>query len=201
MNAEVVHIVDDDAAVRDALGWLIASAGMPLKTYGSAEAFLNEGGLAAVGALVLDVRMAGMSGLELFDRLRASGSTLQVVFLTGHGDVPLAVNAIKSGAFDFLEKPFDDLALLEIVRRALDAARRLREAEQSAGENAKRLRSLSEREQQVMDRMIAGKANKVIAAELDIAVRTVEVHRARILAKMGVRTAVELAAVVSSLRH
>ena len=200
MTAECVHIVDDDAAVRDSLRWLLTSVGLEAKCYESAEAFLESGGESAVGVLVLDVRMEGMSGLELFGKLKAAGSPLPVIFLTGHGDVPLAVDAIKSGAFDFLEKPFDDLEFVKIVERALVAGRKWRITAEQSGDIIRKLQSLSAREVQVMDLMVTGRANKVIAAELDIAVRTVEVHRARILAKMGVKTAVELSAVLTSAK-
>lgn len=200
MIAEFVHIVDDDAAVRDALHWLLNSVGLDVKCYGSAEAFLESGGETALGVLVLDIRMEGMSGLELFGRLKAAGSPIPVMFLTGHGDVPLAVDAIKSGAFDFLEKPFDDHEFVKIVERALVAGRKLRVMAEQSGEIARRLQSLSARELQVMELLITGRANKVIAAELNIAMRTVEVHRARILAKLGVKTAVELSAVLSAAK-
>lgn len=200
MTAEFVHIVDDDAAVRDALHWLLNSVSLDVKCYGSAEAFLESGGETALGVLVLDIRMEGMSGLELFGRLKEAGTALPIIFLTGHGDVPLAVDAIKSGAFDFLEKPFDDQEFVKIVERALIAGRKLRRATEQTGEIARRLQSLSARELQVMELMVTGRANKVIAAELGIAIRTVEVHRARILAKMGVKTAVGLSAVLSAAK-
>lgn len=201
MTAEFVHIVDDDAAVRDALHWLLTSVGQEVMCYGSAQAFLESGGETAPGALVLDIRMEGMSGLELFGRLKAANSPIPVIFLTGHGDVPLAVDAIKSGAFDFLEKPFDDLEFVKIVERALAAGRKLRIKAEQSGDIARKLRSLSARELQVMELLVTGRSNKVIAAELNIAVRTVEVHRARILAKVGVKTAVELSAVLSAAKR
>ncbi len=200
MTAECVHIVDDDAAVRDSLHWLLTSVGLEAKCYGSAEAFLESGGERAVGVLVLDVRMEGMSGLELFGKLKAAGSLLPVIFLTGHGDVPLAVDAIKSGAFDFLEKPFDDLEFVKIVERAMVAGRKWRISAEQSGTIARKLQSLSVRELQVMELLVTGRANKVIAAELNIAMRTVEVHRARILAKVGVKTAVELSAILSAAK-
>lgn len=200
MTAEFVHIVDDDAAVRDALHWLLTSVGQEVKCYGSAQAFLESGGETAPGALVLDIRMEGMSGLELFGRLKAANSPIPVIFLTGHGDVPLAVEAIKSGAFDFLEKPFDDLEFVKIVERALAAGRKLRIKAEQSGDIARKLQSLSARELQVMELLVTGRSNKVIAAELNIAMRTVEVHRARILSKVGVKTAVELSAVLSAAK-
>jgi two-component system response regulator DctR len=169
MTAEFVHIVDDDAAVRDALHWLLTSVGQEVKCYGSAETFLESGGETATGALVLDIRMEGMSGFEMFGRLKAANSPIPVIFLTGHGDVPLAVDAIKSGAFDFLEKPFDDHEFVKIVERALAAGRKLRIMAEQSGDIARKLQSLSARELQVMELLVTGRANKVIAAELDIA--------------------------------
>jgi two-component system response regulator DctR len=197
-----VHIIDDDEAIRDSLTWLMSSCGLPSRSYVSAEAFLAEallagGGLRAEGVVVLDIRMGCMSGLELFDRFRAEGARLPVIFLTGHGDVPMAVEAIKAGAYDFVEKPCDDQAFVALIRRALAEDQRRRAEDSVWSAHMARLRSLSEREREVMERLVQGKLNKVIAAELGVAVRTVEVHRARVLAKMGVRTAVELAAIIA----
>jgi two-component system response regulator DctR len=189
----IVHVVDDDEAIRDALSWLLRSRGLAARTWASAEAFLAEWSDGIVGCLVLDVRMAGMSGVELFDRLLERGARLPVLFLTGHGDVPLAVSALKKGAFDFVEKPFNDNDLVDRIVAALshDALRRRRlESEATV---AARLAALTPRERQVMERVLAGDYNKTIADALGIAVRTVEVHRARIFEKMGVRSAVELA--------
>jgi two-component system, LuxR family, response regulator DctR len=198
MTAEYVHIVDDDEAVREALAWLLSSVGLPARAYASGEDFLDAGGPAAAGVVLLDVRMGGMSGLEVFNNLRQAGSTVPVIFLTGHGDVPLAVGAIKSGAFDFLEKPFHDGELLRIIERALAADRQTRKSAKAAMSRGRRLQSLSAREAQVMELLLAGKANKMIAAELGIATRTVEVHRARIFEKMAVKSAVELSVLLSS---
>jgi two-component system response regulator DctR len=188
----VAHVVDDDDAIRDALGWLLRSRGVPARCWASAEAFLADYSDAMRGCLVLDVRMEGMSGVELFDRLLALQSRLPVIFLTGHGDVPLAVAALKKGAFDFVEKPFNDNDLVDRVVAAVrhDEAQRQRlETEASV---AARLAELTARERQVMERVLAGDFNKTIADDLGIAVRTVEVHRAHIFEKMGVRSAVEL---------
>jgi two-component system response regulator DctR len=190
MNDEFVHIVDDDDAVRDALAYLCMAAGLAVKTYASGEEFLAGGGAEAIGTAVFDIRLGGISGLDLFRQIKTIGSQMPVIFLTGHGDVPLAVDAIKSGAYDFLEKPFDNEALLRLIEAALLAARLARNSQASL---SARLGALSERERQILPLLMAGKANKVIAAELDIAVRTVEVHRARVLAKMGARNVVELA--------
>jgi two-component system, LuxR family, response regulator DctR len=188
----IVHLVDDDEAIRDALVWLLSSRGIEARAWSSAETFLADYDNGMTGCVILDVRMIAMSGPELFERLTTRGCQMPVIFLTGHGDVPQAVQAIKAGAFDFIEKPFREPELVDRVRDALnlDRARRVREATNASIES--RLRSLSAREREVMEGILAGKFNKVIAAELNIAMRTVEVHRARIFEKMNVRSAVEL---------
>lgn len=189
----IVHVVDDDAAIRDALAWLLQSRGLAARTYDSAEAFLAATTTATDGCLVLDIRMTGMSGIALFERLQAEGYRLPAIFLTGHGDVPVAVSMLKQGAYDFVEKPFNDNELVDRIVAALRQAATRREALAADADLAARLASLSERERQVMDLVLTGTQNKVIAAELAIAIRTVEVHRARVFEKMGVKTAVELA--------
>ena len=151
------------------------------------------------GCLLLDVRMPGMSGIELFDRLRALNCRLPVIFLTGHGDVPMAVQALKDGAFDFIEKPYDDNALVDKVLAALEHDTKRCAREKSLCEVQERLEQLTQREQEVMHQILAGKLNKVIADELGIAMRTVEVHRSHIFEKMQVRSAVELSQVVGLL--
>lgn len=193
MSRAVVHVVDDDGAIRDALAWLLGSRGLAASTWPSAEAFLAGHDPALPGCLVLDVRMGGMSGVELFDALAARGSTLPVIFLTGHGDVPLAVAALKKGAFDFVEKPFNDNQLVDLVLEALrrDEARRSEHAAEAG--LAARLEQLTGREREVMAGVLKGLPNKAIADGLGLAMRTVEVHRARLFEKMGVRSAVELA--------
>lgn len=200
MSEPRAHIVDDDEAIRDALGWLFQSRGVATASWPSAEAFLADYDDGMRGCLVLDVRMAEMSGLELFDRLLALGCAMPVIFLTGHGDVPLAVAAVKRGAFDFIEKPFNDndLANRVIEALAIDAAALQARATQAS--LASRLATLTVREREVMELILGGKLNKVIADQLNIAIRTVEVHRARIFEKMGVRSAVELAGLLSSSR-
>lgn len=194
-----VHVVDDDGAIRDALAWLLGSVGLTSRTWPSAEAFLAGHEPAAPGCLVLDIRMEGMSGIELFDALAAAGSTLPVIFLTGHGDVPLAVAALKKGAFDFVEKPFNDNQLVDLVREALrrDLAGRSEKAAEAS--IAARIESLTAREREVMDGVLRGLPNKAIADELGLAMRTVEVHRARLFEKMEVRSAVELSRVLSQV--
>lgn len=199
MNGSTTHIIDDDPAVRDALQWLLLSRGVPSQAWETAAGFLPLASRNLCGCLLLDVRMPGMSGFELFDRLRAMNCKLPVIFLTGHGDVPMAVQALKDGAFDFIEKPYDDNALVDKVLAALahDARRSAREG--SALLLRDRLAQLTPREQDVMQRILAGKLNKVIADELGIAMRTVEVHRSHIFEKMQVRSAVELSQMLGTL--
>ncbi len=193
-----IHVVDDDEAVRDALAFLLKGRGLDARTYGSAEDFLARATLQAAGVILLDVRMGAMSGLELFDQLRAAHSRTPVIFLTGHADVPIAVSAIKSGAFDFLEKPCDEAALVELVQRALDENARRRKRAEAALARQERLANLSAREREVMELIAHGTPNKTIAHQLQIAVRTVEAHRARVFEKMGVRTAAELATMLAT---
>jgi two-component system response regulator DctR len=198
MNSPLVYLVDDDAAIRDALAWLLRSRGIQSRTWDSAEAFLQDYQDTMSGCLILDMRMVGMTGLELYELLIARGCAMPTIFLTGHGDVPLAVRTLKRGAFDFIEKPFNDNELVDRVLEALkhEESRLWRDADRS--QLAERLATLTEREKEVMACILAGKLNKMIADELHIAMRTVEVHRARIFEKMGVRSAVELAQLLSS---
>jgi len=193
------HIVDDDEAIRDALAWLLESRGVACEKWPSAEVFLahydaHQGDLP--GCLLLDIRMDGMSGLELYDLLVERSSSLPVIFLTGHGDVPMAVGALKKGAFDFVEKPFNDNELANRVIEAMAQDSQQRSARAGAANVRQRLAQLTERERQVMDLILAGKMNKVIADELQISMRTVEVHRARLFDKMAVKSAVELAQLI-----
>jgi two-component system response regulator DctR len=189
----LAHIVDDDEAIRDAVAWLLRSRGVASRAWDSAESFLSDYNAAMCGCLLLDIRMAGMTGLELFDRLREFGCRIPVIFLTGHGDVPLAVRAIKNGAFDFIEKPCNDNDLADRVIAALQLDSERCALASSSTSIESRLALLTVREREVMERVLAGKFNKVIADEMNIAMRTVEVHRARVFEKMGVRSAVELA--------
>lgn len=200
MPEATVHVIDDDDAIRDALGWLLRSRGVPARSWASAEGFLAEYSGEMRGCVVLDVRMEGMSGVELFDHLLARGSRLPVIFLTGHGDVPLAVAALKKGAFDFVEKPFNDNDLVDRIVAAVRHDASLRQKLETEASVAARLAELTPRERQVMERVLAGDYNKMIADALGIAVRTVEVHRARIFEKMGVRSAVELAQLIAPKR-
>ena len=195
---QFAYIVDDDEAIRDSLSWLMESRGISCKTFPSAESFLEAWNAAFAGCILLDIRMGEMSGNELFDRLVERGCQLPVIFLTGHGDVPLAVSTLKNGAFDFVEKPFNDNLLVDRVLEALKLDDERRQAAASADSVNRRLAQLTPRERQVMERILAGKLNKVIADELKVCMRTVEVHRASLFEKMGVKTAVELAQVVAA---
>ena len=192
-----VHIIDDDEAIRDALSWLLESRGVVARTWESAETFLAAWRADLRGCLLLDIRMGGMSGMELFDRLLAQGCTLPVIFLTGHADVPMAVAALKRGARDFVEKPFNDNDLVDRLLEALAAEAEAYARLASKADRASRLASLSARERQVMGLILEGLMNKVIADRLGISMRTVEVHRARVFEKMGAKTAVDLARLVA----
>jgi len=192
-----VFIVDDNEAIRDSLRWLFESRGFIAEAFDCAAAFLAAHEEDPPGCAVLDVRMPGMTGPELHDELRRRGWRLPVLFLSGHGDVPLAVEALKKGALDFVEKPFNDNDLVDRVARCLRSDAERRRAEAGRQSVAARLAQLTPREQEVMRLVLAGKLNKQIADELYIAMRTVEVHRARVLAKMGVRSAVELGQTVN----
>lgn len=194
------YLVDDDEAIRDSLSWLLQSRNIDCLTYPSAETFLAAWTPALTGCILLDIRMDGMSGPELFNLLRERGSLLPVIFLTGHGDVPMAVSALKNGAFDFVEKPCNDNELVNRVVEALKLDETQRAAASSADSVNARLDKLTTRERQVMELVLAGKLNKVIADELQISMRTVEVHRSNLLDKMGVRTAVELAQILAIKR-
>lgn len=186
MTERLVHLIDDDDALRASLSFLLRTAGVPHRTYESAITFLEALGPGLDGCVVTDVRMPEMNGIDLVRRLKERGSQLPVIVITGHGDVPLAVEAMKAGVVDFLEKPFDDEALLSAVRTALAA----RDAQTQVSDEAKRfdalLATLSPRETEVLQGVLAGKQNKVIAHELGISIRTVEVYRANVMSKTGV---------------
>ncbi len=188
----VVFVVDDDEDVRDSLRALLESADWPVEDFGSAGDFLKSAGFGRGGCLVTDVRMPGMDGLALQAALAERGAGLPVIVVTGHGDVPLAVQAMKAGAVDFLEKPFDDEQILTAVARAVDR-HRLDQGRHAAVAAARaRLDTLTPRERQVLDLLVLGRPNKVIAFELDISPRTVEIHRAHLMEKMGARSLSDL---------
>ncbi len=191
-NEAVVHVVDDDVAVRQSLSFLLASDGLPVRLYESASAFLDSVKDVFTGCIVTDVRMPGIDGIEFLRRLKARGSALPVIVMTGHADVPLAVEAMKEGAVDFIEKPFDDDLFLAAVRSALARQEHTAHRETQSTEVHGRLQSLSERERQVLEGLVAGKANKVIAYDLGISPRTVEIYRANVMTKMQARSLSEL---------
>ena len=190
MPDRIVHIVDDDEAVRQSLAFLLGSAGLTVRLYDSASAFLA--GLSAVksGCLVTDMRMPDMTGIELLQQLRAKACRLPAIVITGHGDVPLAVEAMKAGAVDFIEKPFDQETILHAVQAALERGFEGEGRDDPAV--AARLATLSERERQVLEGLVAGHPNKTIAYDLGISPRTVEVYRANLMTKMGARSLSEL---------
>jgi two-component system response regulator FixJ len=188
----VIHVIDDDAAMRDSLAFLLDVNGFKPLVYESADAFLKGAGADAATCVVSDIRMPGMSGVELVRKLKASGSTCPVILITGHGDVALAVEAMKAGAADFIEKPFDDEALLGAIRSALEVRSAELEDSSARKEAEARLADLSPRERDVLQGLVAGKINKVIAHDLSISPRTVEVYRANLMAKTGARSMSEL---------
>lgn len=187
-----IYVVDDDEAMRDSMSWLLEGEGYRVACFDSAESFLKARRDEMRGCLVLDVRMPEMSGLELHERLDALGSQLPIIFVTGHGDVPMAVSALQRGACDFIEKPFHNEDLLVRIRRALELDEQLAVRRQRDGAITHRLEQLTQREREVMTLVVAGKLNKQIADELNISMKTVEAHRARVMEKMGVRTLAEL---------
>lgn len=193
MAAEkTVFIVDDDEVVRESLGWLISSIGLNVETFASAQAFLDSYEHGRPGCLLADVRMPGMSGLELQKHLASQAICLPVVVVTGHGDVQMAVRAMKDGAFDFIEKPFNDQVMLDLVNRAVNECERRRNAQMDRLEVQARIDLLTPRERQVMDMIIAGNTNKQIAYSLDISDKTVEAHRAKVMEKLQATSLAEL---------
>lgn len=192
MNESTVFIIDDDAAIRSSLNLLMKSAGHPALAFESAQQFLASYRDTRPGCLLLDVRMPGLSGPDLQRELNARQSAIPVIFMSGHADVPMAVEAIRCGAFDFLQKPFRDQELLDKVERALkaDGARRTRSQARQAAQG--KLQALSPREREVMDRVTTGESNKIIAYKLGISQRTVEIHRARVMDKLDARSVADL---------
>lgn len=188
----VVCIVDDDAAVRDSLAVLLSTAGLKVETYGSGEEFLRSWDPAQAGCLVLDIRMPGISGLDLLERLNESRSRIPVVVITGHGDVKIAVKAMKLGALDFIEKPFKYEAIMGSINDALRREDQDRSRDAQVDSYLKRLALLTERERQIYGYMVQGDPNKVIAARLEISPRTVEIHRAHVMEKLQVRNLSQL---------
>ena len=185
MANDVVHIVDDDVDVRKSLGFLLATADFAVRLYESATAFLATEPKEVDGCVVTDVRMPGIDGIEFLRQLKARGPAVPVIVMTGHADVALAVQAMKEGAADFIEKPFDDQVLIDAIRSALDNRGEPVAAHPQSTEIRKNLATLSERERQVLDGLVSGLPNKTIAYDLGISPRTVEIHRANVMSKMG----------------
>jgi FixJ family two-component response regulator len=193
MNTEaVVHIIDDDASLRDALASLFRSVGLKIHSYGSARDFIDAPRLDVPGCIVLDVRLPGMSGIDFQARLTDLGIRLPVVLMTGHGDIPMSVKAMKAGAIDFLAKPFRDQDMLDAVSAAIERDRARRSADSKAAEIRDRFATLSPREQQVMSLVTAGKLNKQIAGDLGLSEITVKIHRGTAMRKMGAGTLADL---------
>ncbi len=197
---QTVYVVEDDEAVRDSLELLLKSAEKSVKPYSTANAFLSDYSEKMAGCIVLDIRMPGMDGMELQKKLNDRHSILPIIFVTGHGDVPLAVDAMKEGAVDFIQKPYREGALLEKIESALEQDREQRKTLGEEQEILRRVKTLTPREIEIMDRMIAGQANKVIAIELEISQRTVEIHRSRVMHKMGTHSLAHLVRMILSVK-
>ncbi|NDC60696.1 MAG: DNA-binding response regulator [Betaproteobacteria bacterium] len=187
-----VYIVDDDEAVRDSLQWLLEGKDYRVRCFDSAETFLSRYDPREVACLIIDIRMPGISGLELQDRLLERKSPLPIVFITGHGDVPMAVNTMKKGAMDFIPKPFKEEELLSVVERMLEQAREAFADQQHAANRDALMGKLTARESQVLERIVAGRLNKQIADDLGISIKTVEAHRANIMEKLNANTVADL---------
>jgi two-component system response regulator FixJ len=196
----VVMVVDDDTGVRNAMRSLLKSVGLVSQLFGSAQEFLSTYNPSQPGCLLLDIRMPGMSGLELQQELNVRGATIPVIFITGHGDIPMAVEAMQHGAFDFLQKPFRDQDLLDRIQKAVARDAKLRE---SLGEHTRireHLDTLTEREREVLDLLVLGKQNKAVAQDLGVSPRTIEIHRARVMEKMQAHSVAELVRMLLDIR-
>ncbi|MEJ2344052.1 MAG: response regulator FixJ [Gammaproteobacteria bacterium] len=191
-SEHTIFVVDDDQAVRESLRWLLESVGHQVQTYPSATAFLNAYEPGRSGCLLLDVRMPGMSGLELQEVLNQRQVDIPVIIITGHGDVPMAVQAMKAGAMEFIEKPFNDQILIDRVQACLDRATARYQRQQARSEILQRASRLTPREREVLDAVVSGKPNKIIADDLSISIKTVEIHRARSMEKMQAGSLAEL---------
>lgn len=197
--SQTVFIVDDDEAVRNSLRLLLKSVGLVPVALGSAREFIDKYDPAQSGCLVLDVRMPGMSGIELQESLNLQGAIIPVIFVTGHGDVPMAVEAMQAGAFDFLQKPFRDQDLIDRIQRALEKDRAIRAALGERELIRLRFESLTPREREVLALVASGKPNKIMAADLGVSQRTIEIHRARVMEKMGATSLAQLVRMVIDL--
>ncbi|HMN57380.1 MAG TPA: response regulator transcription factor [Ottowia sp.] len=187
-----VYVVDDDEAVRDSVQWLLEGQDFRVRSFESAESFLARYDPREIGCVLIDIRMSGMSGLDLQDRLAERDSPLPVAFVTGHGDVPMAVDTMKKGAMDFIQKPFNEEKLVPLVERMLEQARTAFAEHQQAASRDALLSKLTGREAQVLERIVAGRLNKQIADDLGISIKTVEAHRANIMEKLGANTVADL---------
>jgi len=195
-----IYIVDDDEAFRDSLSWLLESNGFEVELFAGAAEFLESCKSKKPGCVVLDIRMPGMTGLELQEKLNKKGIRTPVIFVTGHGDIPMAVSAVKRGAMDFIEKPFNESEMLELIRNALVLDTQQREADEQQALIYSRLAKLTSREREVMECVIAGKSNKLIADLFGITVKTVEAHRAKVMDKMEANSLAQLVQLVAGLR-
>ena len=187
-----VYVVDDDEAVRDSLQWLLEGKGYRVRCFDSAESFLSRYDAREVACLIVDIRMGGMTGLELQTRLIEVRSPLPIVFITGHGDVPMAVDTMKKGAMDFIQKPFNEAELVPLVEKMLEQAKESFAGSQLAANRETLLSKLTLRESQVLERIVAGRLNKQIADDLGISIKTVEAHRANIMEKLSANTVADL---------
>ncbi len=197
----IVMVVDDDTGVRNAMRALLKSVGLQSQLHASAQDFLSSYSPAQPGCLVLDIRMPGMSGLELQQELNLRGATIPVIFMTGHGDIPMAVEAMQHGAFDFLQKPFRDQDLLDRIQKAIARDAKLRLSLSEHSRIRSNLESLTDREREVLDLMILGKQNKAVAQDLGVSPRTIEIHRARVMEKMDVQSVAELVRMMLDLKQ
>ncbi len=200
-HSPTVFLVDDDEAVRDSLGLLMKSVGLTSRSFASATEFLAEYDSDRPGCLVLDIRMPGMSGMELQQKLIERRAILPIIFITGHGDIPMAVEAMQRGAVDFIPKPFRDNELLDRINKALEDDRQNRDTLLEREDVEKRIAKLTPREKQVLDLVVQGKANKVIAGDLEVSQRTVEIHRARVMEKMRSRSVAHLVRMVMQVQQ
>ncbi len=196
-----VFLVDDDEAVRDSLDFLMKSVALTSRSFASADEFLAEYDPESPGCLVLDIRMPGMSGMELQQKLIEMRAILPIIFITGHGDIPMAVEAMQRGAVDFIPKPFRDHELLDRINKAIEDDRENRDALLEREEVERRIEKLTPREKQVLELVVQGKANKVIAGDLEVSQRTVEIHRARVMEKMQVRSLAQLVSMVMQIQQ
>ena len=201
IGENVVYIVDDDAAVRDAVCWLMKTVSLPTRAFGCADELLESVPVDPTGCVITDVRMRGMSGLDLQKKLFERYPDLPVIVITGHGDIEMAVKAMKAGAFDFIQKPFNDQELVDCVHRAIEKSTVIDQRKLERSRTRERIGLLTEREHQVVDLILAGNMNKQIAHELSVSEKTVEVHRARVMKKLEVRTVAELVRTVLIAEH